>query len=347
MANKGGLRDSDVPDTCAVCMEHLIDRNPKFLSCHHSFCQQCLQKLTNNSQVSCPTCRAVTAVPNNDVTNLPMNFHFVQIMEREQEIPVQNNLGNLFFKIESPDSIKALEPDSFVYSDNKSNRFVVFNKERTVKRCFEGQKEHGEVRCVDVYKNQLYLAQEKQITCITNFDTEMETKVTFLPDIESLCRMAVANDKILVCTDYNKGEVYEYNTEDDTKKIVLQGLEYPTYISVDHTPDGARYILTLGVSANRPNGSVEIYNESWLLVKTISQGIRGQCDTAPCPGGFLLANYYRNEISMCSYTEDQVKTKTVLKDISNPISLTLKPPYLWIGHRISGNGKIASFRIMN
>ena len=87
MATGGHLRDSDVPDiySCAVCMEHLLDRNPRYLSCYHSFCQQCLKGLTNKGQVSCPTCRAITEVPNNDVTKLTMNFQLVQIMEREQK----------------------------------------------------------------------------------------------------------------------------------------------------------------------------------------------------------------------------------------------------------------------
>ena len=37
MATGGRLRDSDVADiySCAVCMEHLLDRNPRFLSCYH------------------------------------------------------------------------------------------------------------------------------------------------------------------------------------------------------------------------------------------------------------------------------------------------------------------------
>ena len=67
--------------SCAVCMEHLQDDNPRYLSCHHSFCQQCLQQLTRNGHVFCPTCRAVTAVPNNDVTKLTMNFQLVQMIE--------------------------------------------------------------------------------------------------------------------------------------------------------------------------------------------------------------------------------------------------------------------------
>ena len=41
MATGGHLKESDVPDiySCPVCMEHLQDRNPRFLSCYHSFFQ--------------------------------------------------------------------------------------------------------------------------------------------------------------------------------------------------------------------------------------------------------------------------------------------------------------------
>ena len=53
MATGGRLRDSDVPDiySCAVCMEHLLDRIPRYLSCHHSFFQQCRQQMTRNGQM--------------------------------------------------------------------------------------------------------------------------------------------------------------------------------------------------------------------------------------------------------------------------------------------------------
>ena len=88
MATGGFLEDSDIPDiySCPVCLEHLLDRNPRFLSCHHYFCQQCLQKLAKVGQVCCPTCRTATTVVNNDVTKLTMNFPLVQVMEQEQHL---------------------------------------------------------------------------------------------------------------------------------------------------------------------------------------------------------------------------------------------------------------------
>ena len=88
MASPRDRLSETIPDiyNCLVCMEHLLDRNPRFLACHHYYCQSCLRKLTKRSRISCPTCRAVTKVTNDDVTKLTMNAVLVQMMEREQYI---------------------------------------------------------------------------------------------------------------------------------------------------------------------------------------------------------------------------------------------------------------------
>ena len=590
MATGGRLRDSDVPDiySCAVCWEHLLDRNPRFLSCYHSFCQQCLQELTNDGQVSCPTCRAVTAVPNNDITKLTMNFQLVQMMEREKELKEQTqthfscqnchfcgkenavckcgdcnqflcegceikhkkmkmfknhailklcekhfdgishicmtclqavclkcfvlehaehevieyqdgvgqlksnleetkkklkerrnvfekcenkadsmktnankermklqtrryalvkeieqidhkllcvgkaekrynedfkmykelkekydvsyrNVGELLqlpndeivsnfceqntlvekllhktekfnikfkinlneklkwlqkpvlrnnfcnlgrFQINLPTSIKAVEPDLLVYSDYSEDRlisFVVFDDKGDVKRCFEGQKEHGDVKCVDVYKNKLFLAQEKEILCFSNFNTTQEKCLAFLPKMKSLSHMAAVSENILICSDY-EGKVYQCNTEDDSTEMVLQELRNTTNISVGHTPQGTRYILTFKLPGPFSNhGSLKIYNEFWQLLTTITQGITYPQDTVPCPGGFLLADYNSNKITLYIYTGDKVRTVLTKDDgLDGPRSLLLKPPFLWVGQKpvYSSNGRIACFKVL-
>ena len=579
MATGGRLRDSDVPDiySCAVCMEHLLDRIPRFLFCHHSFCQQCLQKLSNNGQVSCPTCRAVTAVPNNDVTKLTRNFQLLQMIQhlkQERQLTVsfpkclfcgkeqatykcreckhcgtkhskmktfkshvilglchqhlegishvcmqcvqalcikcivldhedhedlveeynegmeklkselekmgiklkertyiiqkhQHDIGKQkryavkkvkrlqmrrdalvkqieeidkelvnatdkvkkftgdvkiysdlsdkcavtsqnvtelvqssyeeilhgFFnqerlieqllgeacklqteytfmldekvewlvrplfqtefcylgglKMKHPTNIKTIEPDLFVYSDYDTSRFVVFNDKGSVKRCFEGLKEYGSAKCVDVYNNNVYLTQEKQIICIENFNTRKETKLIFVPEINKIFKMVVSNDNILICTDFEEGRVYMYNTEDDTTKMVLQGLGHPSYISVDHTPQGIRYILSL------EGQFVKIYNESWQLLTTVTQNIKDPYGTAPCPGGFLLADNGSNQITLYSYTGDLVRTVLTKEDgLDGPTSLTLNLPYMWVAESALSfgnngfkfNGKIKCFK---
>ena len=65
---------------CPVCLELYTD--PKILPCHHSFCQECLEKLSKKKEasgdtyyLSCPTCRQCTKVPREGVGAFPVAFH--------------------------------------------------------------------------------------------------------------------------------------------------------------------------------------------------------------------------------------------------------------------------------
>ena len=69
---------------CSVCLEHFKGRNPRLLSCHHSFCERCLKELVIYGQISCPKCREKTAVKDGDVKNLTMNFHILPQLEESQ-----------------------------------------------------------------------------------------------------------------------------------------------------------------------------------------------------------------------------------------------------------------------
>ena len=71
---------------CKVCLEPILDKKPRTLICNHTFCQVCLTELLHNKTICCPTCRAVTMVTSNDVTNLPLNFDLSKMKEREQEL---------------------------------------------------------------------------------------------------------------------------------------------------------------------------------------------------------------------------------------------------------------------
>ena len=98
MATGGHLEYTKVPDiySCPVCLEHLLDCNPRFLSCHHYFCQQCLQGMNERGVVTCPKCRKATTVGNNDVTELALNSSLVESMKREQFLKeiIETQQGN-------------------------------------------------------------------------------------------------------------------------------------------------------------------------------------------------------------------------------------------------------------
>ena len=45
---------------CSVCLENF--QTPKLLSCMHTFCEGCIEKLIENQAITCPECRDITQV---------------------------------------------------------------------------------------------------------------------------------------------------------------------------------------------------------------------------------------------------------------------------------------------
>lgn len=67
--------------TCPVC--HQIFRNPKYLPCYHSYCEECLEKMQNqsNCKIICPECRKETAVPVGGVKEFAYNFFINRLVD--------------------------------------------------------------------------------------------------------------------------------------------------------------------------------------------------------------------------------------------------------------------------
>ena len=65
---------------CPVCFQ--VFRNPKYLSCYHSYCEECLEKMQNqSSKVICPECRKETEIPAEGVKELPNNFFINRLVD--------------------------------------------------------------------------------------------------------------------------------------------------------------------------------------------------------------------------------------------------------------------------
>ena len=58
--------------SCPVCYQ--LFKNPKYLPCHHSYCEQCLEKMQVQSKIICPECRKEAIVPPGGVKDLDTNF---------------------------------------------------------------------------------------------------------------------------------------------------------------------------------------------------------------------------------------------------------------------------------
>ena len=76
---------------CSVCLESLINKQPRLLSCGHTFCTPCLQQLSGGNTVNCPKCRSLTRLPPGGVQALPKNTDINKMREREQELSARSD----------------------------------------------------------------------------------------------------------------------------------------------------------------------------------------------------------------------------------------------------------------
>ena len=75
---------------CSICLESLINKQPRLLSYGHTFCTPCLQQLSGGNTVNCPKCRSPTQLPQLGVQALPKNTDINKMREREQELSARN-----------------------------------------------------------------------------------------------------------------------------------------------------------------------------------------------------------------------------------------------------------------
>ncbi|XP_065885312.1 tripartite motif-containing protein 2-like [Dysidea avara] len=64
---------------CPVCYETY--KKPKYLPCHHSYCEGCMEKLQTGPNIVCPECRETSAVPAGGVKELPNNFFINRLLD--------------------------------------------------------------------------------------------------------------------------------------------------------------------------------------------------------------------------------------------------------------------------
>ena len=67
--------------TCLIC--HELYKDPKYLPCYHSYCEECLVKLQNpqHLDITCPECGKTSLIPPGGIKQLPNNFLISRIVE--------------------------------------------------------------------------------------------------------------------------------------------------------------------------------------------------------------------------------------------------------------------------
>ena len=93
------VKKATVNLTCPICYQ--LFKNPKYLPCHHSYCEQCLEKMQVQSKIICPECRKEAIVPAGGVKDLPNNFFINRMVD---ELVLKR-------KVEGEDEVKCDECD--------------------------------------------------------------------------------------------------------------------------------------------------------------------------------------------------------------------------------------------
>ena len=93
------VKKATVNLTCPICYQ--LFKNPKYLPCHHSYCEQCLGKMQVQSKIICPECRKEAIVPAGGVKDLPNNFFINRMVD---ELVIKR-------KVEGEEEVKCDECD--------------------------------------------------------------------------------------------------------------------------------------------------------------------------------------------------------------------------------------------
>ena len=73
------VKKATVNLTCPICYQ--LFNNPKYLPCHHSYCEHCLEKMQVQSKIICPECRKEATIPAGGVKDLPNNFFINRMVD--------------------------------------------------------------------------------------------------------------------------------------------------------------------------------------------------------------------------------------------------------------------------
>lgn len=65
---------------CPRCSE--LFKNPKYLLCYHSYCEECLEKMQDHSMITCLKCKTKAVVPDGEVKNLPNNYFMADLVSK-------------------------------------------------------------------------------------------------------------------------------------------------------------------------------------------------------------------------------------------------------------------------
>ena len=159
---------------CSICFERFNDENkcPRMLSCGHSFCSCCLERLLRDNTIDCSQCRNPVVVPSG-VHGLSKNFALLDIVN--ETTPKQHVLPNT----------------------REKRPLLAGNRSKGSHECEASDKRHpANFCCLDCKENMCKTAAQFH----TRNKASRDHRVVFLEELEANPQLASVS---LICQKHN------------------------------------------------------------------------------------------------------------------------------------------------
>lgn len=164
---------------CPICSDNFNDEDhcPRLLRCGHTCCEQCLNHVIKNSQITCPTCRDISLTPS--AGNLPKNYTVLEIISSQRRSEA------------TPPTKVSFPVQCEVHPDEKVIRYCLEDSKTICAECILDHASHKLVKLDDPVLEikfelrALVTKVEEMITTTGNKRAEMQLKQTSISQASS------------------------------------------------------------------------------------------------------------------------------------------------------------------
>ena len=220
-------------------------------------------------------------------------------------------------------------------SDLKPTHVVRLNEKGKLIARYYPEKENDKVIGVNVYNNKIYIIQEKGITVIHTRTNSKDKNMFYQLQLHEDSKICVIDDSNILFTSPVEGSVYLYNIKDDTRDVMVNNLNYPTYLSTCVIGEGRVYLVT-----ERDANLIKVYDSEWKLLNQIGDRDNKlnspQATVISDMGTVLISDKHNYRISHFrldgTFLSHVVDEYLYLHCFGAYQGLAYKYPYLWTSH---------------
>ena len=212
-------------------------------------------------------------------------------------------------------------------SDLKPSHVVRLNEKGKLIARYYPEQEHIQVIGVNVFNNKIYIVQEVGITVIPTRTNGKDKNMFYQLQLHKDSKICVIDDSNILFTSPEEGSIYLYNIKDDTREVMVNNLQYPTYLSTSVTGEGRVYLVT-----ERDANLIKVYDSEWKLLNQIGDNNdefnSPQATIITDMGTVLVCEENISHFRLDGTLISRVVTWKNIDFCSEP-GLAYKHPYLW------------------